>query len=925
MPMFCRSLFLACSLLLSVHAGAVTPASANTVLPPGVTAGATVEGITEYRLANGLTVLMFPDASTPSTLVNVTYGVGAAQENYGESGMAHLLEHLVFKGTPTIGNIAAEFKRRGITYNGTTGQDRTNYYGWFSANDETLDWLLAAEADRMVNADVAKDRLDSEMTVVRNELEIGENKPTGILIQRMTSQAFLWHAYGKSVIGNRADVENVPIERLQAFYRTWYQPDNATVIIAGRFDPQRVLATVQRTFGALPRPARTLPTRYTVEPAQDGEREINIRRVGELHLIGLGYHAPAMAHPDSAALRVLVNVMGAVPSGRLQKALIVPKLAVNSESAVDGFLEPGVAGFFATVTLGGDPAQVERVLLEQVEGTARQPFTEEEVAAAKQRLANMYDRASKSNVLGVANALSESIAAGDWRLGFLYRDAIAKVSAADVNRVARTYLVPANRTLARFIPTEVAQRVEIPAAPDIAKLVAGYKGNPAVSAGEVFDNSPGNIQARTRTMTLGDGLKVAMLPKQSRGNRVSAELMFHFGDDAAIAGRLEAASFAGSLLARGTKTMTREQISQRFDDLNARVSVVGSSQMAYIGIDAERENLIPALRLAAEILRNPSFPEAEFEQLRSQSITGLKDRKREPGYIADYAMRKHFDPWPQGHARAVRSPDEELAGIQSVKLEDVRAFHRDFYGTADGEAVVVGDFDPVQLQKELETLFIGWKSPRPFVRRNEPYFQPGKVVHEVFETPDKANAVIVSRSNFAIDVEDPDHPALLVAGRIFGGGAKASRLGDRVREQDGLSYYVGSGVIVSPEADNGVFYMQATSAPENMGQVEAAMREELARFVKDGVTEQELEDAKAGLLASYQESRSTDGTIASGLRLNLYLDRTMQWDADFERTIAELTVEQVNEAVRRRVKPEAVSTFVAGDFAGSARRAADSR
>jgi zinc protease len=612
--------------------------------------------------------------------------------------------------------------------------------------------------------------------------------------------------------------------------------------------------------------------------------------------------------------------MGAVPGGRLHKSLVAPKLAVNSESAVDSFLEPGLVGFYATPTLGGDPSHVERILLEQVEGLSKQPFNEEEVRAAKQRLANMYERASKSNVLGVANALSESIAAGDWRLGFVYRDAIAKVTVADVNRVAKTYLVSANRTLARFIPTAEPMRVEIPPAPDVSALVSAYKGGPAVTSGEVFDNSLLNIQARTQTLVLGEGLNVALLPKKSRGDRVSAELMFHFGDEESTAGRLDAASFAGNLLMRGTKTMTREQIAQRFDDLKARVSVVGAGGMAYIGIDTDRANLLPALRLAAEVLRNPSFPEDEFEQIRSQSITALEGRKKGPGYIADYAMRKHFDPWPPGHPRAVRSEAEELAAIKAVKLEDVRAFHREFYGTARGEAVVVGDFDAVALQRELDMLFTSWKSPKPFVRTSEPYFQPKKVVREVFETPDKANAVIVSRSNFPIQVDDPDHPALLVASRIFGGGAKASRLGDRVREEEGLSYYVGSGVIISPEDANGIFYMQATSAPENMVRVEAAMREELQRFVRDGVTAQELEDSKAGLLSSYRDGRSNDGSIASSLRTNLYLGRTMQWDADFEGAVSRLTQEQVNEAIRRRLKPEIVSTFVAGDFAAGKKR-----
>ncbi|MFT4246847.1 MAG: pitrilysin family protein [Pseudomonas sp.] len=909
---------------LALPAGLAMPcaaAPAANALPAGISAGPTLEGISEYRLDNGLRVLLFPDAATPTTLVNVTYSVGSAQENYGESGMAHLLEHLLFKGTPKVANIAEEFKKRGIYYNGTTARERTNYYGWFPPDEKTLDWLLAVEADRMVNANVAKSELDSEMTVVRNELEIGENKPERVLTQRLTSQAYLWHAYRKSVIGNRSDVENVPIERLQAFYRTWYQPDNATVIVAGRFDPDQTLKTIQRYFGAIPRPARTLPARYTVEPAQDGEREINVRRTGELDMIALGYHGPAITHPDSAALDVLDSVMGSVPSGRLHKALVAQRLASNADSGSESALDPGLVTFFAVPAPGVAPARLERALLDQVEGAARTPFTEEEVAAAKQRLDNIYERA-RNNVIGTANALSDAIAAGDWRLWFLSRHALSKVTAADVNRVAATYLVPSNRTLARFIPTPNPVRVEIAQAPGVQALLKDYVGQPPIASGEVFDSSPRNIAARTEFVTLGDGLKVALLPKQSRGDIVNVSIMFHFGDDVSTAGRTTAGDFAGSMLMYGSKTMSREQIARRFDELQARVSVTGGSQLGIISLRVSRRNLVPALRLAADVMRNPAYPEAEFEQLRMQSITGLEVDRGQPGSIVDLAMRKHFDPWPAGHPEAVRSVEERLADLKSLKLEDVRAFHREFYGTAQGEAVLVGDFDPAQVKQELTTLFAGWKSPHPYVLKPEPFYQPGEVVHRSFETPDKANAVVVSRSSFELGVDDPDHPALLVAARIFGNGAKASRLGDRVREKEGLSYYVGGGVLVDPVSGNGTFYMQATSAPENMARVETAMREELARFVRDGITARELEDAKAGLLTVYKDNRSDDTSIAGKLRMDLFLGRSQQWTEDFEAAIAGLTLEQVNAAIARRIRPDQVSTFVAGDFAAGERRLA---
>lgn len=912
-----RSLAL-CLVLPLAPAMAAAPAIVK--LPAGVSAGPTLEGISEYRLENGLRVLLFPDEATATTLVNVTYGVGAAREGYGESGMAHLLEHLLFKGTPTVPDIATEFKKRGIYYNGTTGQDRTNYYGWFPPNDQTLAWLLEVEADRMVNANVARSELDSEMTVVRNELEISENKPERIVSQRLKSQAYLWHAYGKSVLGNRADVENVPIERLKAFYRTWYQPDNATVIVAGRFDAQQVLGMIQRDFGKIPRPTRTLPGRYTVEPEQDGEREINIRRAGELNMLALGYHTPAITHPDSAALDVLDSVLGSIPTGRLYKSLVSGKLAASADSGVDSYLEPGLMSFFAVPALGVDSARVEKVLLEQVEASARKPFTDEEVAAAKLRLDNRYERAG-NNVIGTANGLSDSIAAGDWRLWTLSRRALAKVTTADVNRVAETYLVPSNRTLVRFIPTKQPNLVKIAPAPGVEALLKDYVSPPPVALGEVFDATPENIQARSQTVRVGEHLKLVMLPKRSRGDEVTAQIMFHFADDASTKGLETAGDFAGNLLTYGSKTMTREQIAASFDKLQARVSVTGGSRLAVISLTAKRQNLVAALRLAADVLRNPVYPEAGFEEMRMRSITGLESNRLQPGQIVDEAMRKYFDPWPVGHPKAYRSVEQKLAAVKALKLEDVRAFHRNFFGTSEGEIAVVGSFDPEVIKREVTTLFAHWASPHPFVRSEEPYYQPAKVVRENFETPDKANAVIVSRSNFELGVDDPDHPALLVAARIFGGGSKASRLGDRVREKEGLSYYVGGGVIVDPVDGNGKFYMQATSAPENMAQVEKAMNEELRRFVRDGVTAEEVEDAKAGLLTRYEDARSSDGSIAATLRLNLFLDRTMQWTADFEQAIRKLDVEQVNAAIRRRIDPSKVSTFVAGDFEAAARKA----
>ena len=253
---------------------------------------ASVEGITEYQLDNGLRVLLYPDQSRPKVTVNMTVLVGSRHEGYGETGMAHLLEHMVFKGTPTHPNIPKAFQEYGAQWNGTTSEDRTNYFETVPAGDTNLEFAIRLEADRLVNSNIKREDLFSEMTVVRNEFERSENNPASVLYKRIIAAAFEWHNYGKTTIGNRSDIERVPIDNLQAFYRKHYQPDNVVLVVAGQFEEAKALELIQKYFGAIPRPERKLDTTYTEEPPQDGEREVTLRRVGDVGAVGLAYHIP---------------------------------------------------------------------------------------------------------------------------------------------------------------------------------------------------------------------------------------------------------------------------------------------------------------------------------------------------------------------------------------------------------------------------------------------------------------------------------------------------------------------------------------------------------------------------------------------------------------------------------------------------------
>ncbi|MGA3202474.1 MAG: pitrilysin family protein, partial [Bryobacteraceae bacterium] len=787
-----------------------------------------VEGITEYKLDNGLNVLLFPDTSKPTVTVNITYLVGSRYEGGGETGMAHLLEHMLFKGTEKRGNVMTELRAHGANFNGTTWFDRTNYYETMPATDDNLRYGLEMEADRMIHSRVSREDLDSEMTVVRNEFEMGENSPEAILQARVMSTAYLWHGYGRSTIGARSDIEHVPIPRLQAFYHMYYQPDNATLVVAGKFDEVKTLAWIKEIFGAIPKPTRQLIPTYTEEPTQDGERDVNLRRTGDIQVVDMVYHTAAGSHPDAAPLEVLAAILGETPSGRLYKALVETKKAVHTSGDNLDLHDPGVIEFTARLSKEGSLDDVEKTMLSVIDGVLKEPPSKDEVERAKGRILKNIELAFNDSEQ-IAINLSEWESMGDWRLQFLFRDGVKKVTPEDVARVAKLYLKDSNRTTGRFIPTAAPDRSEIPATPSVAAEVKDYKGNAAVEAGEAFDPSPANIDARTIRVTLPNGMKLALLPKKTRGGTVSATLALHFGDVKSLTGRSTAAQSAGTLLMRGTAKHTRQQIQDELDKLKAQMTANGGPTRANLTINTIRASFPDTLRLAAEVLRQPVFPETEFEQARQASVTNIESGRAEPQAQAGKAMGRHISPYPKGDPRAVPTFDEDVESYKKLTLADVKKFYADFYGASNAELAVVGDFDAAEIQKIATELFGSWKSPAPYTRIKVEWSKL-EAVNRSIETPDKANAVFFAVTTLPVNDDDPDYPALFMANTILGGGTE-SRLFTRIRGKDGLSYGVGSGFYAGIDEKFARLMAYAICNPQNILKVEADFKDEIAKML----------------------------------------------------------------------------------------------
>ncbi len=891
---------------------AFTPLAALAqALPAGMSRVTSVEGVDEYKLANGLQVLLIQDDSKPTTTVNVTYRVGSRHENYGETGMAHLLEHLMFKGSPQHKEVWSEFTKRGLRANGSTWLDRTNYHASFSENEENLEWYLGWQADAMVNSFIARKDLDTEMTVVRNEMEMGENDAGGILFERVISAAYQWHNYGKSTIGARADVEGVNIERLQNFYRKYYRPANATLIVSGKFDPAKVRQWIAQYFGPLQNPATALPALYTIDPAQDGEKSVTVRRVGGTPTLYALYHVSAGASPDYAAISALNLILGDTPSGRLHTRIVEKQLAAQAFAFSQGLHDPGFTLMGLSLAPGQDVDKARQAMLDTIESLVSEPVTQAELDRAKLKIQTRWElRFTNPEQVGVA--LSEAIAMGDWRLFFLNRDKVRDLTLNDVNRVASSYLVRDNRTLGTYLPTDKPVRAPAPAMVEVAALVKDYKGDAAAAQTESFDAAPANIDKRTETSTLANGMKLSLLAKGARGKAVNGSIHLHFGDEKSLFDLDSIGAASAAMLNKGTSTLSRQQIQDRFDQLKAQVHFAGGATGAHVSIKTTRDNLPAVITLVAEVLRNASFPATALEEYRRQQLSAIDEQRKDPQAIVQTEMSRYGNPYPKGDVRYAATFDEMVADAKRLTVEQLQAFHRKFYGAQFAQAAFVGDLDPAATRAALSKAFDGWNSPSSYTRVPNPFIDV-KSARLVFKTPDKQNAYMQVEQAVKLSDNDPDYPLLMLANFMLGQGG-SSRLWVRIREKGGLSYDVRSGVNWNNYEPNSGWTASAIFAPQNRGKVEGAFKEEIERLLKDGFTDKELANAKQSLLNFRRLSRAQDSNLAGSLASNLKLGRTFAVAQRVDDAMAAATLAQVNAVARKHWQPASFVFGFGGDF-----------
>ena len=929
----------------AVLAGALCCVPAAAAAPANVEHVETFRGIAQYRLrSNGMTILLAPDRNSPVFTFLVVYHVGSRNEAPGNTGSAHLLEHMIFNkstanfgkanGRPTFQDVLYEAGADYASSNMTTGYDRMNGYSTLPA--DKLELAMRIEADRMQRALILDSERRPEMSVVRNEYEIGENDPAQALQKALVATAIQAHPYHWDTIGYRSDIEGVSTEKLREHYRAFFHPDNSEAILAGDFDVDTALALFDREFGTFPKATSPIPQVITTEPVQEGERRIVVKRPGSTALVQLAYVRPGATDADFVAFEVLASVLGDGVNARLYRALVEHGLATSVNADNYTLRDPFPLLVGATCAPGRTNAEVEAGLKGALAAVADQGITDAELKRAQQRIEVAVARL-RDGPYQVAAAMGEAVASADWKWFLTYVDRIKAVTGDDVRRVAATYLAPDRATVGWFVPVASAPAPSAPSAGDVARgPAAGTAPASTANAAPIVAVAPADVPAKagsprleapatvpttaspalpfaTRTVrsVLANGLVIDVVENHSVP-LVAVRGLVMAGDVQATGSRAALPALTAKMIARGTMSRSKEAIGALLADVGAERRYLTTPGHVGIEADGMARDLPLVLEVLADELRRPAFAagelakakaELENEVLRADDDTLARAHER----LAQLAFAPGHPYHPVGRAA-------KLQGLAALDVADVREFHRERYVASGTILAIVGDVDARAVIAQVTRLFgamaKGDKAAFDGVARAA---AADRATREAVTMRGKANMNIVIGGASGLRRLDPDFEAALVSNAVFGQSALASRVGRRVRDSEGLSYDVSSRYALTDLLD-GVWRVDVNVAPQNTAKALRSTLDEIARYAREGASDAEVAVQKNFFAGNYQVSLGSNGGVASALVSAEKFGYGPRYLDDFPARIRAVTTEQANAALRKHFAADKLHVIVAGDL-----------
>ncbi|QSJ20953.1 insulinase family protein [Nostoc sp. UHCC 0702] len=901
------------SLLLNVvpFSGNVTNAATPTAVTP-VSGISLTNGVQKTVLDNGLTVLTKEVHTAPVVSVQVWYKVGSRNEIKGENGISHQLEHLMFKGTTDrpvqFGRL---FSALGSQFNAFTSYDETAYFG--TVQRDKLEALLTLEADRMENALVGSEQLTSEKRVVISELQGYENSPSYRLDRAVMREAFPNRAYGLSVGGTKADVEKFTVEQVRNYYQTYYSPDNATLVITGDFATEPVLKFVKETYGKLPKRPKTARFQQATSTSSASvakKSPIVLKQPGSAALLQAVYPLPDIKHPDVPAIDVMDAILTGGRSSRLYQALVESGLASSVSGGAAELIEPGWYDISATAAPGQELGKIAQVLQESLAKLQQQPVTLEELNRAKTALQASFvlgnqDITSQASQLGYNQTV-----AGDYRFIEQYLAAIAKVTPAQVQQVAKTYLNPAKQTIGFFEPTQPDGKPGTSSA-DSGRTVENFSPGKPVDPAELAKYLPPATSATDSTkqslpeqFTLTNGLRVLLLPDHSVPT-INLSGQIDAGNEFDGNQRAGLANLTASNLINGTQTKNALTIAKTLEDRGASLSFSASREGVSISGQGLSANLPILIETLADVVQHATFPKDQLELSRQRALTSLKVQLDDPSGLGRRVFQQAI--YPENH------PFHSFPTVESLKSmtrDDLLRFYQQHYRPDTTTIALVGDFEPAKVKVLLNQVFGKWEATGTPPVINLPtvsFPQTSTRLNKVI--PGKAEAVTYIGYN-GISRKDPRYYAALILNQILGGDTLSSRLGTEVRDRQGLTYGIYSGFAAGVKP--GPFLISMQTAPEDASKAIASTIALLKQLREQGVTEAEFNTAKRSITNSYPVELANPSDVSNIILNNAVLGLSRAEIREFPQRIQAVTMAQVQQAIEELIKPENLVIVTAG-------------
>jgi len=853
-------------------------------------------GFSSYVLPNGFKIILAPYPSAANVRIELLVKTGSKLEGYGETGMAHLLEHMLFKSAGKRSDIKSDLTALGATWNGTTTADRTNFFEVIAAEPDKVDAAIRLEADRFIRASFTKEHLASEMSVVRNELERNDSDAGSLVMRALQRQSYFWHGYSRPTIGARSDIEDAPFSALQAFHKKHYRPDNAALIISGNFDTKRVLALAGKLFAEARNPATPKQGNWTREETRATTNRSELVLPAGKTIAASAWKLPSFTERQTYALDLASSAICDNDWGSLRKDLVLErKLAVSVYCGTQTQADYGLLIASASAGKEADAEVLSAALRQHVENAAAKGITKEQLERARQNELNAFERLESSHEQ-LAQQLSQAEVAGDWRLFFWLRDVTRTITLDEANAALKKWTVGINRSDVLLRHADGVSAPEMPKATAAASLVAGQSWPEFAKHGDPIPASANELAKATINIPLaGENARAALISRHTQGNLAWLNLANDYGNEAALSGRRAACAMGNSLLAYGGAGMNRDQLDAKLQALQAEWSL----SLGGIAIEAPKPNIEAALDILLAAWASPNLPADEFERIKAATIAGLEAGLKDPSTVAATTSSLRFDNYPEQHPLKPQSLEQQLSEARAVTLADAKACVADLQGVAHVRLSMVGDFTAQDVQSTWARIDRLPKTKVPYQRIRELAAPLTVDTTPITVTmPEKPNASVAGSALLRLVDDAPDFPALRIAIKILGGDAE-SRIWKRLREREGLAYSAGAYLSGNSFEPRSRVVIQASAASDKAEAARASLQDELAQALKNGFSESEVERAKKAWAEERKTSLRTEKSFASYLAQGLYNGRDYAWLAKYDAAIGRLNAREVNEALRK--------------------------